>query len=57
MVGQLYLLFSLFYQSELFLDYKAKLKEIEDKNLYLEAYSRRENIIFEYILQAIERGH
>ena len=28
-------------------DLQAKLKEIEDKNLYLEAYSRRENIIFE----------
>ena len=25
-------------------DLQAKLKEIEDKNLYLEAYSRRENI-------------
>ena len=33
-------------------DLQAKLKEIEDKNLYLEAYSRRENIIFENILQA-----
>ena len=40
-------------------DLQAKLKEIEDKNLYLEAYSRRENIIFENIRQATdrERGH
>ena len=36
-------------------DLQAKLKEIEDKNLYLEAYSRRENIIFENILQATDR--
>ena len=27
-------------------DLQVKLKEIEDKNLYLEAYSRRKNIIF-----------
>ena len=36
-------------------DLQAKLKEIEDKNLYLEAYSRRENIIFENILQATDK--
>ena len=36
-------------------DLQAKLKEIEDKNLYLEAYSRRENIIFENIRQATDR--
>ena len=36
-------------------DFQAKLKEIEDKNLYLEAYSRRENIIFENILQATDK--
>ena len=34
---------------------QAKLKEIEDKNLYLEAYSTRENIIFENIRQATDR--
>ena len=33
-------------------DLQVKLKEIEDKNLYLEAYSRPENIIFENIRQA-----
>jgi len=31
---------------------QVKLKEIEDKNVYLEAYSKRKNIIFENILQA-----
>ncbi|XP_068716901.1 uncharacterized protein [Montipora capricornis] len=36
-------------------DLQAKLKEIEDKSLYLEAYSRRENIIFEKILQATDK--
>ena len=36
-------------------DLQAKLKEIEDKNLYLEAYSRRENIIFENIREATDR--
>ena len=36
-------------------DLQAKLKEIEDKNLYLEAYSRRENIIFEHVLQATDK--
>ena len=36
-------------------DPQAKLKEIEDRNLYLEAYSRRENIIFENILQATDK--
>ena len=36
-------------------DLQAKLKETEDKNLYLEAYSRRENIIFENILQATDK--
>ena len=36
-------------------DLQAKLKEIEDKNFYLEAYSRRENLIFENILQATDR--
>ncbi|XP_068729122.1 tropomyosin-2-like [Montipora capricornis] len=36
-------------------DLQAKLKEIEDKNLYLEAYSRRENIIFENILQVTDK--
>ena len=36
-------------------DLQAKLNEIEDKNLYLEAYSRRENIIFENILQLIDK--
>ena len=36
-------------------DLQAKLKEIEDKNLYLEAYSRRENVIFENILQATDK--
>ncbi|KAK2559259.1 hypothetical protein P5673_018402 [Acropora cervicornis] len=36
-------------------DLQAKLKEIEDKNLYLEAYSRRENIIFENIRQATDK--
>ena len=36
-------------------DLQAKLKEKEDKNLYLEAYSRRENIIFENILQATDK--
>ena len=36
-------------------DPQAKLKEIEDRNLYLAAYSRRENIIFENILQATDK--
>ena len=36
-------------------DLQAKLKEIEDKNLSLEAYSRRENIIFENVPQATDK--
>ena len=36
-------------------DLQAKLKEKEDKNLYLEAYSRQENIIFENILQPTDK--
>ena len=36
-------------------DLQVKLKEIEDKNLYLEACSRRENTIFENIRQVTDR--
>ena len=36
-------------------DLEAKLKEVQDKNLYLEAYSRRENIIFENIVQETDK--
>ena len=36
-------------------DLQAKLQEIEDNNLYLEAYSRRQNIIFENIRQATDK--
>jgi len=36
-------------------DLQAKLKEIEDKNLYLEAYSRRKNIIFENIQETTDK--
>ena len=34
---------------------QAKLDEVENKNLYLEAYSRRENIIFENITQETDK--
>ena len=34
---------------------EAKLKAVQDKNLYLEAYSRRENIIFENIVQETDK--
>ena len=36
-------------------DLQATLKEIEDKNLCSEAYSRQENIMFENILQATDK--
>lgn len=32
-------------------DFHARVKELEDKNLYLEAYSRRENLKFENIIE------
>ena len=31
--------------------FQAKLNELEDKNLYLEAYSRRENLKFKNIVE------
>ena len=34
---------------------QAKLDEIENKNLYLEGYSRRENLIFENITQETDK--